>query len=79
VLGSTPIAQLNHELRLGLVESEDYETVAGFVLHHMKRIPRAGDRFTHLAATFVVEVSTDRSVAEVRVEMPGVPRGAVTP
>ena len=70
VLGSTPIAQLNHELRLGLVESEDYETVAGFVLHHLKRIPRAGDRFTHSAATFVVEVLTDRSVAEVRVEVP---------
>ena len=37
---------LNHELGWGIPHHDDYETIAGFVLHHTGRIPSEGDDLT---------------------------------
>lgn len=42
--GGMNIEEANQEMELDLPESEDYETVAGFILSHMGRIPRTGER-----------------------------------
>jgi putative hemolysin len=42
--GTLRIEEANEELKLDLPEGE-YETMAGFVLSHLGRIPRQGERF----------------------------------
>jgi putative hemolysin len=42
--GTLRIEEANEELKLSLPEG-DYETMAGFVLSHLGRIPRQGERF----------------------------------
>lgn len=42
--GGMNIDEANKEMGLGLPASEDYETVAGFVLSLLGRIPRSGER-----------------------------------
>jgi CBS domain containing-hemolysin-like protein len=37
------VDEANEELGLALPEDNNYETVAGFILHHLKRIPKEGD------------------------------------
>ena len=38
------VDEVNEELRLALPEGEDYETVAGLILHLLRRIPSEGER-----------------------------------
>ena len=41
------IEEANEELGLDLPESEEYETVAGFILSLLGRIPRTGERLRY--------------------------------
>jgi len=45
--GGMNIEEANAEMELELPESEDYETVAGFVLSLLGRIPRTGERLRY--------------------------------
>lgn len=56
----------------GIAEKEevDYTTVAGFVLHHLERIPQAGDAFDWLGYRFVVELMNGHRVGKVRMRGP---------
>jgi len=60
------INDANEELELGLPEG-DYETVAGFVLSHLGRIPLEGEQFTYDGLRFAVTRVLGRKVEEVRV------------
>ncbi|TMC00265.1 MAG: HlyC/CorC family transporter [Chloroflexi bacterium] len=60
------INDANEELELDLPEG-DYETVAGFVLSHLGRIPREGEQFTYNGLRFAVTKVLGRKVEEVRV------------
>jgi len=44
--GSMRVEEANSEMRLGLPEG-DYETVAGFILHLMQRIPKQGEQLKY--------------------------------
>lgn len=57
VRAHVPIADLNQELKLGIPEG-DYDTLAGFLLHDLKHIPKVGERHT---------ISTDRGMILFRV------------
>ncbi len=57
VRAHVPIADLNQELKLGIPEG-DYDTLAGFLLHDMKHIPKVGERHT---------ISTERGLILFRV------------
>jgi len=48
----------------------DYETLGGFVLSRMGRIPKRRDAFTVGPATFTVEEAGERAVQEVMVQFP---------
>ena len=49
-------------------DSEVYETLAGFLLAELGRIPSVGDRVTHGGRTLVVSRMDRRRIADVRIE-----------
>jgi putative hemolysin len=51
--GGFRIEEANEELKLNL-PSGDYETVAGFILSHLGRIPRQGEQFKYQNLKFVI-------------------------
>jgi CBS domain containing-hemolysin-like protein len=61
------IHDANQELKLALPEGDDYETVAGFVLSHLGRIPREGEQFTYNGLRIAVTRVQGRKVEEVMV------------
>jgi CBS domain containing-hemolysin-like protein len=65
------VAKVNATLRTELPEGEDYESIAGLLLHHLKRIPRVGDVLRLPSATITVTRGTERAVEEVRIQASG--------
>ncbi len=53
------------------IEKERFETLAGFITFHLKKIPKKGDRLVYKKFTFIVEEATERSVEKVIMMMPG--------
>jgi len=51
--GGFRVEEANEELKLNL-PSGDYETVAGFILSHLGRIPKQGEHFKYLNLKFVI-------------------------
>lgn len=63
-------------LQVGPVVPEgDYETVAGFLLHRLARIPKVGDRVETESATLTVVAATSRVVETVQLERKAPPSG----
>lgn len=60
------IDELNDHLKLQLPK-DDYETVAGFLLKHMERIPRIGEHFEIANLTFIITQADKRSIKEVSI------------
>jgi CBS domain containing-hemolysin-like protein len=64
----TPVARVNADLDLGLPESdEDYETIAGLLIHRFRRIPDRGETLALQQCTIEVVAATDRAVEAVRI------------
>ena len=61
------LADLAARTGLELPVKADYETVGGFVFHHLGRIPAAGDRFESHGAAWEVISASRRRVDLVRV------------
>jgi putative hemolysin len=66
------IDELNDHLKLELPK-DDYETVAGFLLKHMERIPRVGERFEFGSLQFIVTQADKRSIKQVSITIPDQP------
>ncbi|KPK46338.1 MAG: hypothetical protein AMK74_00450 [Nitrospira bacterium SM23_35] len=66
VNGRMEIDELNDHLTLQLPK-DDYETVAGFLLKHMERIPSVGESFQFANLKFVVREADRRSIKEVSI------------
>jgi len=65
--GGLPLDELNALLGVSL-ESEGHETVAGFVIDHLGKVPEKGDRLEHDGARFTVETVDGKRAASLRVE-----------
>jgi len=63
------IDMLNDDLGLGIPESDDYETLGGFLLSEVGSIPKSGDKVKHSNYTFTVTKSTSRSIEEVKLRL----------
>ncbi|GEM_PF-262094 len=63
------VHELNEILEPGLPESEDYETVGGFVFSHLGRIPASGEDFTFENLRFTVLGADERRIERLRVEL----------
>jgi putative hemolysin len=64
--GGFRIEEANEELELSL-PSGDYETVAGFILSHLGRIPRQGEQFKYQNLKFVITEMRGMKIAKVMV------------
>jgi putative hemolysin len=60
------IDELNDHLNLE-IPKDDYETVAGFLLKHLERIPRVGERFEFEDLHFTITKADKRSIKEVSI------------
>ncbi len=63
------IEALNDDLGLGIPESDDYETLGGFLLSEVGSIPKSGDKVKHANYIFTVTKSTSRSIEEVKLRI----------
>ena len=66
--GSENIHELEIEQGLTLPRDEGFETLAGFVMARLQRIPQRGDSFEYQGHRFTVEEMDGHRVAEVRIE-----------
>jgi CBS domain containing-hemolysin-like protein len=66
--GSVSMRELNRRLVLDLPESDDYTTLAGFLLARAGRLLSPGDEVVYEDLTFTVELVDRRRIARVRME-----------
>jgi CBS domain containing-hemolysin-like protein len=65
--GGMTVHDANEELEIDLPEDEDYETIGGFVLARLGRIPDEGEQFTHDGLRFVVTKVEGNRIEEVTI------------
>ncbi len=65
---SLSIRDLRDQHSLPFPESEDYETLAGFMLHQLQRIPKGGEIIQHGDYKFTIVDMAGRRIAKVKVE-----------
>lgn len=68
--GTTPLRDLTTQFRWTFPREAGVETLAGFVLTQLGKIPVVGDRMTHEGRLFTVAEMKERRVARVRVVSP---------
>lgn len=66
--GSDNIRDLEHQYQLNLPRDQGFETLAGFVLARLQKIPRGGESFEFDRWRFTVLETTGHRVAKVKVE-----------
>lgn len=62
------VSEVNEALGLEIPEEEDYETLGGFVLAELGRLPSEGESFHHDNVTYSISEASDRRVLKVRVQ-----------
>lgn len=62
------VSEVNEVLGLTIPEEEDYETLGGFVLAELGRLPATGESFRKDEVTYSVAEASDRRVLTVRVQ-----------
>jgi len=68
VKGEAEIEEVNRELGLGLDEQGDYETISGFILSHLRRIPETGEELNIDNAVIRVTKADEKRIVEVEIE-----------
>ena len=71
--GSVPLRDLEMQYQLKLPREEGYETLAGFVLAHLQRIPRGGETFEYEGRRYTAMEMDGHRIAKVKVEQAGEP------
>lgn len=66
--GRVEIERINDEFHLGLKETEDYHTIAGYIIEHLEALPSQGDVFEFDGLSFkILKMSATRiELVEVR-------------
>ncbi|MBW2733638.1 MAG: HlyC/CorC family transporter [Deltaproteobacteria bacterium] len=68
VKGRASVEVVNAKGKLQLPDDEEYETIAGLLLEHAKKIPAEGYELKIGGVVLVVTRATERSIEEVRIE-----------
>ncbi len=68
--GSVNIRELESQYHIVLPKDEGFETLAGFVLAYLQKIPAVGDSFEYQGRRFTVEAMDGFRVESVRIEAP---------
>lgn len=66
IQGRAHVEELNETLGIELPLSPEYDTVGGFLMHHLGRIPQAGESVTWHDVTLTVHAATKRRIELVR-------------
>jgi CBS domain containing-hemolysin-like protein len=66
--GAMNIRDLEVQYEMKLPQDEGYETLAGFVLSRLQKIPQGGEAFDYEGRRFVVEKMDGHRIATVRIE-----------
>ena len=67
--GRLEIDMLNEKYHIGLTESEDYETLAGYILHHYENIPETGSEITIERFKFTILKASETRIEQVRMQI----------
>lgn len=68
ISGRAEIAAVNENLGLDLKESEEYNTIAGYILHYTEALPSEGDSFDIGGLKFTVSKMSTTRIEQVKVE-----------
>jgi len=68
VEGSFGIRDLESQYELALPRADGFETLAGFVLARLQKIPKVGDSFVYEGHRFTVEEMEGHRIAKVQIE-----------
>jgi len=66
--GAINIRDLEAQHEMQLPQDEGYETLAGFVLSRLQKVPTGGEAFDYEGRRFVVEKMDGHRIATVRIE-----------
>jgi len=66
--GSVNIRDLETQYELKLPQDEGFETLAGFLLSRLQKMPAGGEAFDYEGRRFVVEKMEGHRIATVRIE-----------
>lgn len=67
--GRARVDELNDEYDLDVPETEDYETISGFLFSSLGRIPDTGETFQYRNLRFTVLDATERKINTLRLEI----------
>lgn len=68
VHGRMEVVEANAKLKLDIPEG-DYETVAGFLISHVGRIPKVGTEIIHDSLRFIICSATEKAIHEVEIRL----------
>jgi len=77
--GAMNIRDLEAQYELNLPQDEGFETLAGFVLSRLQKMPAGGEAFDYEGRRFVVEKMDGHRIATVRIEPVPAPTASATP
>jgi CBS domain containing-hemolysin-like protein len=78
--GAINIRDLEAQYELKLPQDEGFETLAGFLLSRLQKMPAGGEAFDYEGHRFVVEKMEGHRIATVRIEpVPAAPASAASP
>lgn len=70
---ATPLQEVSDTLNIDLPQGE-YDTLSGFLMDQLGRIPEVGEQVEHLPYTFVIEAADPRGIERVRAERREIPK-----
>jgi CBS domain containing-hemolysin-like protein len=72
VQASVPINDLSRYLGTDLPEDDEYNSLGGFIVEQMGRVPKAGESLEHSGLTLIVQEADERHVSKVEIQRPTV-------
>jgi CBS domain containing-hemolysin-like protein len=63
------ISEINERLHIALPETDNYDTIGGFLFHHLGRIPHTGEEVSYNGVKITVVETTRRRVNRVLIEV----------
>jgi CBS domain containing-hemolysin-like protein len=66
--GRVEIENLRESFHIDIPEDDDYQTLAGYILHHVGEIPAEGDRIEINGKTFTIEKGSATRLELIRLE-----------
>jgi len=67
VQAKTPVDEINKNLDLNLEESDDFDTMGGFIIGQMGKIPKDGDMLKYPGLEITVLEADERSVKRIKI------------